>query len=240
MNLDAVIFDWGGTLTPWHTIDPYECWMAVTTDDIQSKALHAAEEALWTASRDHHRSGTLDDVLNGAALTMTDEQRRMYYQWWDAHTITDPLAAPTLMALRELGVKIGVLSNTIWPRAEHERIFDRDGVSHLIDAAVYSSEIPWTKPDPRAFQAALDAVGVDDPATAIFVGDRLFDDIYGAKQAGMRAVHVPHSDIPSWQTTGVEGEPDAVIRDLSELPGLIEQWSAPSHSGEGDGRRHGS
>ena len=27
----AVIFDWGGTLTPWHTIDHEALWRAVCT-----------------------------------------------------------------------------------------------------------------------------------------------------------------------------------------------------------------
>ena len=26
MTVEAVIFDWGGTLTPWHTIDVVEQW----------------------------------------------------------------------------------------------------------------------------------------------------------------------------------------------------------------------
>ena len=29
MTVEAVIFDWGGTLTPWHTIDATELWAAV-------------------------------------------------------------------------------------------------------------------------------------------------------------------------------------------------------------------
>jgi putative hydrolase of the HAD superfamily len=225
MTVEAVIFDWGGTLTPWHTIDPLECWLAVTSDPDQAAALHAAENAIWLASRDEHRSGTLEDILESAALVLTQDQRRAYYQWWDAHTHTDPAVVPTFTALRELGCKIGVLSNTIWPRVEHDRIFDRDEVGHLIDGAVYTSELPWTKPDRRAFQAALDAVGVRDPSRAVFVGDRLFDDIFGAQRAGLRAVHLPHSVIPTWQTTGVVGQPDAVIGDLTELVPVVLGWT---------------
>jgi putative hydrolase of the HAD superfamily len=225
-RVHAVLFDWGGTLTPWHTIDPAECWLAVAGDPVQAAALHRAESDLWVAARDQHRSGRVEDVLAAAGLVLTDEQLRIYYQWWEGHTLTDPAAAPMMAALRERGVRIGVLSNTIWPRAEHERIFDRDGIAHLIDGAVYSSEIEWTKPHPAAFRAAMEAVGVTDPAGAVFVGDRLFDDIWGAQQAGMRAVHIPHSDIPAWQTTGVEGRPDAVVRDLSEVVAVVDRWNA--------------
>jgi putative hydrolase of the HAD superfamily len=89
---------------------------------------------------------------------------------------------------------------------------------------VYTSEIPWTKPAPQAFIAAMQAVGVADPEVCVFVGDRLFDDIYGARNAGMRAVHVPHSDIPIAQVGHTIGEPDAVIQRLAELPSVIAAW----------------
>ena len=226
MTVHSVIFDWGGTLTPWHTIDPYDCWFAVTADARQARALHDAETAMWTLARDEHRSATVAEVIDAASITLTGEQLRAYYAWWDAHSYTDPAVPGMLQALRERGLKIGILSNTIWPRVEHERIFTRDGVAALIDAAVYSSEIRWTKPHPEAFQAALAAVGTTDPATAVFVGDRLLDDIYGAQQVGMRTVHIPHSQIPQWQTTGVVGQPDAVIGELGELVGVVDGWLA--------------
>ncbi len=152
---------------------------------------------------------------------------------------------PQLFAgLRERGLRIGVLSNTMWPREHHERIFARDEVLTLIDGAAYSCELPVTKPHPDAFRAALAAVGVDDPARAVFVGDRPFDDISGAKAVGMRAVLVPHSAIPAWQVgTLVAGEPDAVVDRLSTC------WTSstagsPSSPGatprpSGAGRRRG-
>ncbi|MDQ2838983.1 MAG: HAD family hydrolase [Actinomycetota bacterium] len=225
MNVQAVIFDWGGTLTPWHTIDPYECWYAVTGDDEAATALHAAETAVWAAVREEHRSGTFEQILDQAQHTLSAEQRRRYYEWWDAHTYTDPAVPELFQALRARGLKIGVLSNTTWPAVEHERIFQRDAVHQLIDGAVYSSELPWTKPHPEAFLAAMAAVGVSDPSRAVYVGDRLFEDIYGANRVGMRAVLLPHSTIPAAQL-GIDGTPDAVIADLVELVGVIDGWLA--------------
>ena len=40
----------------------------------------------------------------------------------------------------------------------------------------------------------------------------------------MRAVLVPHSDIPPHQQVPVDVTPDGVIACLSELPELIEDW----------------
>jgi putative hydrolase of the HAD superfamily len=224
MPVAAVIFDWGGTLTPWHTVDPLEAWHAATGNPQLAVRLGAAEDALWVRSRDEHRSATLAEVLEAAGVDAEDQMLAAYHDWWTPHTYLDPDVPALFAALRERGIRIGVLSNTIWPRGHHERIFERDEVLALIDGAVYTSEIAWTKPHAEAFRAALAAVGVDDPAQAVFVGDRLFDDIHGAKAVGMRAVLVPHSVIPDWQRGAVQGEPDAVVTRLSELIGIIDSW----------------
>ena len=87
---------------------------------------------------------------------------------------------------------------------------------------MYSSEIPWVKPHPEAFRAAMRAVGVTDPAECVYVGDRPYDDVHGAKSAGMRAVLVPNSDVPACS----DAEPDAVIPRLADFIGYLDRWSA--------------
>jgi putative hydrolase of the HAD superfamily len=222
--ITAVIFDWGGTLTPWHNVEPLEAWLAAVGDADLAARLLAAEGEVWVRSRDEHRSATLAEVFAAVDLEHTEDMLRSFHEWWEPHTFLDPDVPALFAGLQARGIRIGILSNTIWPRSEHERIFERDGILNLIDGAVYSSEIPWTKPHPEAFRAAMDAVGVTDPATAVFVGDRPFDDIHGAKSVGMRAVLVPHSDIPDVQIGPVEGQPDAVVHRLGELLEVVDSW----------------
>ena len=232
MPIDAVIFDWGGTLTAWHDIDFHAESLAlaqavVDADhevDVSQRLLHRAGETIWGRSRDHQQSATVADLFTEAGLEHDPELLTAYWEFWEPHTATDPEVRPTWEALRADGIKVGVLSNTIWPRAWHERIFERDGVLDLLDGAVYTSEIPWTKPSEKAFQAALDAVGATDPTRCVYVGDRLFDDIWGAHNAGLRAVHLPHSTIPPEQVGHTEGEPDAVVQSLAELPEIVRRW----------------
>jgi len=224
--IDAVIFDWGGTLTPWHTIDHVALWQTVCLPHYPgdherwATAAHAAEMQAWDLVRSHHRSSTIFEVLATAGIDPTDGLLASYRQAWEPHTFTDPAAAELLGFLRAKNIKTGLLSNTLWPRAWHDDVFRRDGVLDLIDGAVYSSEISWAKPHREAFVSAMKAVGVTDPARCVFVGDRPWDDIHGAKSLGMRAVLVPHSAVPPFE----EATPDAVISDLSELPELIESW----------------
>jgi putative hydrolase of the HAD superfamily len=224
MSVEAVIFDWGGTLTPWHQLDPEQSWLAATGDAELAARLNAAENAAWLRSRDEHTSTTLDTVLEAAGVDPDDSFLANYHAWWEPHTLTDPDVPELFAWLRGQGIRIGILSNTIWPRSAHERIFARDEVLALIDGAVYTSEIAWTKPHPEAFRAALAAVGVADPRRAVFVGDRVFDDIHGAQSIGMRAVLVPHSTVPDWQIGHTEGEPDAVVDRLADLKAVVESW----------------
>jgi len=236
MAVRAVIFDWGGTLTPWHLIDHDALWQAICAPHFAPErvaevaaAMLAAERDLWQVTERSQQSATLAQVFERAGVTTTDEFLAGYYQSWDPHTFTDPQAAPLLRGLRERRIKVGVLSNTMWPRSAHERVFIRDEVLELIDGAVYSSEIPWAKPHAEAFRAAMAAVGEHDPAACVFVGDRPYDDIHGAKSAGMRAVLVPNSDVPAFDAA----VPDAVITCLAELMPYIDAWTAAGNGPPG-------
>ncbi|MCW2780035.1 MAG: family hydrolase [Marmoricola sp.] len=234
MAIEAVIFDWGGTLTPWHSIDfdaEARALAAAVVDQTGAEPtaiaarLAEANTTIWSWSRDEQRSATLADVFEQAGLGHDPDRLSDYYDFWQPHTPTDPQAGPMFAALKERGIKVGVLSNTIWPRAWHREWFRRDGVLDLIDGDVYTSEIPWTKPSPMAFRTALEAVGATDPGRCVYVGDRLFDDIWGAHNAGLKAIHVPHSAIPASQIGHTEGEPDAIVHELAEIPAVVDRWN---------------
>ncbi len=228
MAIEAVIFDWGGTLTPWHSIDAAELWSAVCAPHFPADqalgyaaALHAAESSLWRTAFAEHRSATMSALFELAGVTATEAFLASYVGAWEPHTFTDPDVPELLCYLRDVNIKVGVLSNTMWPRSWHEEVFRRDGVLDLIDGAVYTSEIDWTKPHPEAFRAAMAAVGATDPARCVFVGDRPYDDVHGAKSAGMRAVLIPNSDVPPYEAA----EPDAVIGRLRDLTPLLRSWN---------------
>jgi FMN phosphatase YigB (HAD superfamily) len=125
-----------------------------------------------------------------------------------------------LRHLHARGLRIGLLSNTNWPRAFHEHFLERDGLAALIDARLYTSDLGYVKPHPSVFLQALASVDVDDPQQAVFVGDRPYDDIYGARQVGLRTVLRASPDVPPYDV-----EADAVIDRLTELVGLIDGWN---------------
>ena len=236
-GVEAVIFDWGGTLTPWHSVDLQALWFEYARVYEPSRAtdlavaLLGAESALWDrqrASAGADGTGSLDHVFAAAGVDVASPSHHpalaAYLRAWEPHTFADPDAHEVLTVLRDRGIKVGVLSNTLWPRAHHEAVFARDRLLELIDGAVYTSETPWGKPHADAFRAALAAVGDPPPSRAVFVGDRVWDDIHGAQQVGMRAVLVPHSVLPAEQLVPVEVTPDAVVHRLADVAEVVRRW----------------
>jgi len=190
----------------------------------------AVEEAAWVRSRTDHTSARLHEILSEAGLDEGDLRRQAaltaYREFWEPHTFTDEQVKPLWEGLRERGVLVGVLSNTIWSGDYHRAVFERDGVLDLIDADIYSSELEWTKPHPEVFRAAAAALGVE-PSEAVYVGDRLFEDIHGSQIAGMRAIWVPHSEIPVAQQVSVDVTPDAVAHELLDILDILDGWRSP-------------
>ena len=245
-QVHAVIFDWGGTLTPWHEVDLSEQWRVFAREvhgvpfgspdvlradldeaHLLAEKLMAVEAAAWRKGREANASARINDILEEAGLDPEHDRQLLalaaYQRFWEPHTHTDPHVLPLWTWLREQGIKVGVLSNTIWTRDYHRGVFARDGVLHLIDADLYSSEIEHVKPAPEAFQAICAALGVE-PEFSVYVGDRLFEDVHGPQQIGMRAILIPHSDLPDNQRVAVDAIPDAIAHQLSEIAGIISSW----------------
>lgn len=235
--LEAVIFDWGGTITPWHTVDVHEQWRvfargagAIGCSQTElADALARAEESAWAAGRADGVSARLSDILASVGLLDDDPRTHAgvaaYRQFWEPHTFTHPDIAGLWEGLRDDGIRVGVLSNTIWDRGYHRGIFERDEVVHLVDADVYSSETPWVKPRREIFLAAAAALGVE-PGACVYVGDRSYEDVHGPQSAGMRAIWIPHSNIPESQQVSHRATPDAVAHELAQVADIVAAWNA--------------
>jgi putative hydrolase of the HAD superfamily len=231
--VNAVVFDWGGTLSVFVEAELVDAWrlaarhLAADREDELPVGLVMVEADLWASTASHQRSATLADLLAAAttelgldvAEALLEEAAIRHLDAWTDHIRHDPEAGSTLAALRERGLRIGLLSNTHWPRAFHEHFLERDGLAQLIDARLYTSEMPYQKPHADAFATALKALDVDRPSHAVFVGDRPWDDVYGAKGAGLRAVLRPNPFVEPHDV-----EPDAVIERLPQLVEVVDAW----------------
>ena len=116
-------------------------------------------------------------------------------------------AIPVLDHLHELGLKLGLVSNT-------GRDVDSFLAHHSIrmDAALSSRVHGKVKPHPTIFQAVLNRLGVAAERAAM-VGDSPEDDLEGARALGMRAILVDREEL-------YPEAPDRVT-DLRALPAAL-------------------
>jgi HAD superfamily hydrolase (TIGR01549 family) len=233
MRIQAVIFDWGGTLSEFADIELYDMWKlaarhlarATGRDEAElTDKLLAAELRYWDGVKASQRTGTLSEILAAESralgldvtLAVIEEAAQHHLDSWTPHIRHHADAASTLCALRASGLKLGLLSNTHWPASFHEHFLARDGLLELLDVRSYTSSMSHSKPHPLAFQHVLAQLGVR-PEHAVMVGDRPVDDVWGAQNAGLLGIWRPHSGSPELgQVT-----PNAVIKTLAELPALI-------------------
>ena len=122
-------------------------------------------------------------------------------------------SAALLSRLRER-YRIGIVSNFY---GNLQAVLDEAGLSPSVGVAVDSTVLGCKKPDPRIFQAALDALEAS-PAESVFIGDSFRRDMAGARAMGMRHVWLrPESP------AGAGGPccpDDVVIARLAQLPEL--------------------
>ncbi|MBN1643103.1 MAG: HAD family hydrolase [Anaerolineae bacterium] len=238
----AVVFDLGGTLLDFHVDGlawlewervgllhahaaftaqgyalPEEAFVSYVRDSLEER---------WQCATEGGENLRLGDMLRGACAAcgasptdaQIDEAVAHYIAPLDAGVAIYPDALDTLRELRARGLRIGLVSNTMWPGAYHRHELDRFGLSPYLDHAVFSSDVGVWKPQAGIYQLSLDALGIC-AGDAVFVGDSPEHDIVGAQGVGMRAVYKRNRAFVSDAV-----EPDAEVHALAELPDLIDRW----------------
>lgn len=233
----AVLFDFGGTLYDYATLEAAEReslvelagWAGI---DAQPDAVQRAHrEAMRRAFRSYlprrfflHRDlfrdavvGMLEDLGASVDGAILDRYRAAQ---WERHARDFALregVTDTLNALRARGLHLGIVSN-----------IDDDQLAHLLqlaaiaphfDSIISSEQVQSCKPDAIIFAAAVRRAGCAS-AEALFVGDALAQDIAGANQAGLQSVLLWHRQDRDPPAQGPR--PHHVIRRIPDVLGLLE------------------
>jgi HAD superfamily hydrolase (TIGR01549 family) len=141
---------------------------------------------------------------------------QVYYQpISDQLTLIDD-AEDVLKYFEEKNVKIGLVSNTIFPQRYHLKELERFGLYPYLDRYHFSSEVGVRKPHPEIFTKTLGELNADPPH-AVFVGDRLVEDVGGAQKVGMKGILRYHER----RDYSAPITPDARIDQLKELPQAV-------------------
>lgn len=203
--LRAVLFDWGDTLMQFE-FDPdlvkaghragIEALGRDGSLDVDGMTAHFTERYLplfWVPGtlEEIEYPGLIRELLGHFGVEISDEELSRFLE--AEHAAWEPsrrLGATThalLEALRSRGLKLGLVSNAFDPAWLLHRDLEQMGIAERMDFAVFSSELGKRKPHPEIFERALDALEVD-PSEAMFVGDRLYEDVHGSNELGMTSV----------------------------------------------------
>ncbi|MGC0405485.1 HAD superfamily hydrolase (TIGR01509 family) [Streptomyces sp. SAI-126] len=190
----AVLFDFSGTL---FRIESTESWLRAVLDEAglaltEAELTRAVRElesvgalpggvaprvsmpeelaAVWGVrdeSAELHRA-----AYTGLSRLVPLPDPALHDALYDRHMLPDawepyPDAAEVLHALRERGIKVGVVSNIGW---DLRPVFRAHGLDPYVDVYVLSYEHGIQKPDPRLFKTACTALG-SEPGDVLMVGD---------------------------------------------------------------------
>ena len=204
-EIKAVCFDIDGTLYPKWRMDWNLLWsvfpsplMAYRFNKFRRKVRLATEERTVPATLEGYRlrqaislSGREQNSIPAEHLShvLRAIDRQFYARWERSFTNVKafPGVRETFMLIRELGAKVGVLSD--FPLgAKLEAL----GVVDLVDFACCSEESGYLKPHPAPFQLLAKHLGVEF-SQMLYVGDSYSKDIMGAGALGISScLLVPH------------------------------------------------
>lgn len=115
----------------------------------------------------------------------------------------------------------GMISNFDYAPALHNAL-DRFGIRSAFDNVIVSVEVGWRKPHRIIFEQALEQMGVQ-ANEALFIGDQLFVDVYGAVNSGIDVVWL-ETERQDWLRPGLP-EPTYKVRSILDVIDLLEKKS---------------
>jgi putative hydrolase of the HAD superfamily len=239
--LEAVLFDYGHTLI-WFDERPHSALMgayekvnellgATLTQEVPaaqvliekvSKAVDEAIQRDYEAGREEEVeiAAIYDTALRGLGLTveprLIERVMELEQEGWLGSVHVGPDVDRTLQHLRGRGLRLALVSNAAYlPRLMTGQL-EVLGLKAYFDGLTFSSEVGVRKPSPKIYADALDKVRVS-PARALFIGDRVKEDVQGPQALGMLAVLTRE-----FRQEDDGGVANFVVQRLGELPAIVD------------------
>jgi putative hydrolase of the HAD superfamily len=228
MKCQAVIFDLFGTLVPNFTDKEYR-----QVCEQMAEILGAPPEEfwrLWRGSFNERVLGILPDVeanikyvCRQLSINPTDDRiqesvkLRFYYE--ARALVARPETSRVLASLKARGLKLGLISDC---SSEAPAVWKDIPISEFFEVALFSCQLGIKKPDIRIYHLAAEKLGVA-PGACLYVGDGSSQELTGAVNAGMTAVHlkIPSEIGPDAHRIDLDDWSGAAIESLLEVPGLV-------------------
>lgn len=127
-----------------------------------------------------------------------------------------PRILPMLAALRQHGLRIGLITNC---QSEEALAIRGSVLWPCFDAPVLSCETGVMKPDPAIFRLCTDALGVK-AEECLYVGDGGSQELTAARSLGMRALQA------TWY---MQGDPDQPVKPMADFPQAADPMEVLDH-----------
>ena len=139
------------------------------------------------------------------------------------HRSLRPRVKEMLQNLKDMGLKLGVVSNT----AALYQVFDileEYGIRDYFQDVTLSSVTGLRKPCTDIFSVALHQVR-SAPEESVYVGDTVSRDIIGSKRAGFAAAIQICSKLTREKDAGIRRawEPDYIVEDIYDVYPIVRQ-----------------
>ena len=135
-------------------------------------------------------------------------------------------ALQVLGSVREMGLLIGMISNTgMTPGSTFRTYLANTGMLEYFDTLTFSDEVKMAKPAREIFLLTLRQMNTT-PAQTVHIGDSVLNDVFGAKQSGLKTVWITgfsERDDPSDPAT----EPDETVSSLAGVVPAIRRLCSP-------------
>jgi putative hydrolase of the HAD superfamily len=184
---------------------------------------------IWHTEKDLGPDGHICLLLEGLGL---EPDSRLQELIWEPYTRALLYFKPLLVDgaksliehLKNKGYKLGLISNTgRTPGITMRLVLEDHGLLKYFDSMIFSDEIGYIKPNRRIFEVSLKSLSIKADECA-HVGDSMLLDVYGARSAGMKAIHFSkYSERfekyaeKYYDTNGRYEKPDYVVDSLCDI-----------------------
>ena len=245
--IDTVLFDMGGTLEDIHVDDESRHASIQGVLDIlrahgidpdkdfetAASAINAGWERYGAYRDPRQRELKPEEIWGSFVLTdfgLDEESVRSYAEelahMWEVthyHRALRPHVREMLEGLKDLGMKLGVISNT----ASLYQVFDilkEYGIRDYFQDVTLSSVTGYRKPNPNIFMVSLHQVQ-SDPAHCAYVGDTISLDVIGPIRMGFGATFHIDSYLTRLKDTHVSPDVKATynIQDIYEVYTILKE-----------------
>ncbi len=219
-EIKACVFDAYGTLFDFNSaVGKYRNRLGTKADQVSAlwrtkqleytwlRSLMKKHEDFWRVTQD-----ALDYALDAFEISDKDLRRELIGAYMHLDSYSD--VPDTLRILKSHGLRLLILSNG--SPAMLEEAVKSSGLGDMIEAALSVEQVGVYKPDPRVYRIAEDFLKISGTGI-VFLSANAWDAV-GAANAGLRVAWINRF---GQRRERLPSQPDAEIRSLAELPGLL-------------------